>query len=400
MGAGLNNIRWLGLLASSFARKHRFPHDFLLPESVSRIDSALLEPRSEIRSCLRDGETVIVKVKGSNSDQVSSLRSGLPSWSNIAFGSMCNLCDTEIIWSPNRSPGEPIPIKVHGGVVVAPFCHGVYRVPIRDFVFEAPLKPLESDNGTFKWVARVRSPPGSATFVFVKEDGSPSLSPDIRVVDGKHIIDIPSDIPLMTEGDHRGIDAHYSTPFLGDYDKLVIPERIRTDKTCDAFRRLLYQYYPSLYVQFALISHFHSPAGMSGDDILYIFNSDWRPKDTALNRSDFIQAVVDHALSRAETMEPNVFLEGFEVCLVVYVDKCRNHVYMNKDLINWALFPRVMLNLRDVFTQKRLDVILKIFPEEPARISKQETFLGLVEALIEIAGSLDEFKRRFECRLS
>lgn len=360
VGAGGNSVLWLALLAAMKHAEMFVPFQFKLPVEVKKMDRTVLKHRQCIRDCLYDSEEVRITLSDwtfrSSSDPAVS--DTTPEWGKEAFGPTGHLCDLEILWQTEAGTSGGIPSHVQGVVSIDPKTQTLFRTAESEVKFDIPLQPVDMGDGTYRWVARLKTAPGTARFLFVTSEGSSFTSRYIPIEDGLNQLRIESDLPWPSEvTENRSSTEEYSLQFLSDWRKLQIPDGLVLQLPW--LKRLLNRHFAQLSVAFALLSVFVRP--LTVHEVIYLLKIE-EPTEA----DKLAHAYGNREVPRAGMLQIclNLFcdrnseISGSELVSVIDSEfgklfEGESRVFRNKALINSETFVDTVRKLRAFYDKNK-----------------------------------------------
>ena len=379
VGLGLNNIKWLSLLGALKATFHSYPRTFRSPSIAYRVDGSPLKPRWRIRDCLKTGDTVVLSRM-----PTSELRSQDPidspnprRWSAACFGRLCYLPELDIEWETLANEGKPIPKSLKGTIEAEPLIRDLYRVSSDHQEIDIPLEPVDRGNGTFRWIARVRAPPGLLRFTFRNEKDDVVTSQSMALIEMEHQVTVAIDMPFQACPISEWADPEYSIQFEADWKQVNIPAGFSS--VSHAIKRHVFDSYLDVSVLFALISLFHGTRHIHSDDVAYLLCTDERVASINLTRPGMIQKILETIQTQSQdTLSAEMYLNGLTDALERLRRKDHSTLLKNKDLVDSALLQRAVQEWRGRYEANN-------FADIP--VQRNESFLGWLERVHNTLGT-------------
>ena len=113
VGAGLQQIRWLGIVCALRYQQECYPRAFMVPQRIIKRTGPnieLMKPRGVLKEVLRDGSKVVVELRKGASIPADFYDEDA-AWMDDAYGAHSNLMDLRFQWKVDPSSTE-IPTKV------------------------------------------------------------------------------------------------------------------------------------------------------------------------------------------------------------------------------------------------------------------------------------------------
>ena len=166
VGAGTQNIRWLGIVCALRYQQEVFPHAFMVPQRIFRRNGhqiELIKPRGVLKEVLKDNSTIVVELrKGATTS--ANLYDEDAAWIEDAYGPHSNLMDLRFQWKISPNSNE-IPTKVRGHYTVSNKWEGMFPQAEHGGSFESPVEAVEVGD-RHDWVATKRGPPGTCIYKY------------------------------------------------------------------------------------------------------------------------------------------------------------------------------------------------------------------------------------------